>query len=112
MMTLFRSRQILALILVLFGVEVYAFAASPAPGVERFYIGTYSDHIYVSSLTLGSNKFGTTIVAVLGTNDPFSLQPSFVALSPHLPFFFSVFGNHGTVLSYSLNSPHAALNFF
>jgi hypothetical protein len=75
MMTLFRSRQIVALILVLFGVEVYAFAASPAPGMERFYIGTYSDHIYVSSLTLDSNKFGTTIVAGSDTNDP-SSHPS------------------------------------
>src|SRR5260370_32764508 len=88
MMTLFRSRQILALILVLFGVEVYAFAASPAPGMERFYIGTYSDNIYVSSLTLDSNKFGTTIVAGGGAHGPLPVSPAFLRFTPHLQVFY------------------------
>ena len=111
MKKLFRTRPITALVMILLGAGTHASAASPAPGVERFYIGTYSDHIYVSSLTLGSNKFGTTIVAGSDTNDPSSFQPSWVALTPNRNFLYSVDENDGTVLAYSVNPTNGTLNF-
>jgi len=97
--------------LVLCGAELPAAAASPAPGVERFYIGTYSDHIYVSSLTLGANKFGTAILAGSNPNNTSSFQPSFVALTPNRKFLYSVDENNGTVVAYSVNPTNGTLNF-
>jgi hypothetical protein len=51
-------------------------AASPAPGLERFYVGTYSGRIYQSSLNLGTTNFGT-ISQAAATADPRSwlLEP-------------------------------------
>jgi len=111
MKTLLHLRQLVVILLVLCGAELPAAAASPAPGVERFYIGTYSDHIYVSSLTLGANKFGTAILAGSNPNNTSSFQPSFVALTPNRKFLYSVDENNGTVVAYSVNPTNGTLNF-
>jgi 6-phosphogluconolactonase len=115
MMTKFRLREIAVLAIVFFGTEIHAFAALPAAGLERFYIGTYSDKIYVSSLNyssstnFGTNTFGTTVIAGNDTNDPSSFQPSFVALTPGRNFLYSVDENNGTVLAYSVNPTNGLL---
>src|SRR4051794_31366289 len=72
-------------------------AASPAPGVERFYVGTYSGRIYQSSLNLGLTNFGT-ISQVAATTDP-----SFLAFGPHRGFLYSVNEGPGTVSAFSVN---------
>jgi len=109
MRAIFRPRQKLALILVLWGAEIDAPAASPSGGLERFYIGTYSDEIYVSSLDLGTRKFGTVAAVGNDTNDLSSFQPSFVALTPNRKFLYSVDENTGTVLAYSVNPASGSL---
>jgi 6-phosphogluconolactonase len=112
-----RLRQIAALAVVFFGVEIHAFAALPAAGLERFYIGTYSGAIYVSSLNyasstnFGINTFGTLSTAGNNTNDPGSFQPSWVALTPSRNFLYSVDENNGTVLAYSVNPTNGVLKF-
>ena len=99
------------------GVEIHTFAALPATGLERFYIGTYSGAIYVSSLNytsstnFGTNTFGTVSTAGNNTNDLSSFQPSWVALSPGRDFLYSVDENNGTVLAYSVNPTNGILKF-
>src|SRR5258708_3843976 len=105
MMTLYRSRQIAALILVLFGAEIYAFAASPSPGLERFYIGDYGTSIYLSTLNLGTQRFGTA--SAVGTQS----SPSFIALTPTRRFLYAVNESGGTVLAYSVNPTNGSLKF-
>jgi 6-phosphogluconolactonase len=103
--------------MVFYGVEIDASAALPAPGLERFYIGTYSGAIYVSSLNyasstnFGTNTFGTVSSAGNNTNDPGSFQPSWVALTPSRNFLYSVDENNGTVLAYSVNPTNGILKF-
>jgi 6-phosphogluconolactonase len=102
-------RSKIALILLLSALQIPALNASPVGGLERFYIGTYSDAIYVSSLDLGTKKFGTVTVAGNDTNDISSFAPSFVALNPNRKFLYSVDENNGTVLAYSVNSTNGSL---
>ena len=104
MITLFRSRKIVALVMVLFGTEVYVLAASPAPGVERFYIGDYGTSIYVSTLNL-TNKFGTA--SATGAQS----SPSFLALTPDHRFLYAVNENGSTVVAYSVNPTNGNLTF-
>ena len=117
MMMSSRLRQITALAVVFCGVQIHAFAALPAAGLERFYIGTYSGAIYVSSLNytastnFGTNTFGTVSVAGNNTNDLSSFQPSWVALTPSRDFLYSVDENNGTVLAYSVNPTNGILKF-
>jgi len=104
MMTLFRSRHILALTMVLFGAEVCVFAASPSPGLERFYVGDGSA-IYLSTLNLATIKFGAASVAANQSG------PSFIALTPNRKFLYAVNEGGGTVLAYSVNPTNGALTF-
>ena len=97
------------LIVLLLGAAIEATAVSPSGGLERFYIGTYSDEIYVSSLDLGSRKFGAVTAAGNDTNDISSFQPSFVALTPNRKFLYSVDENNGTVVAYSVNATNGSL---
>src|SRR5882724_10078073 len=112
-----RLRQRAVLAVVFYGMEIHAFAALPAAGLERFYIGTYSGAIYVSSLNyasstnFGTNTFGTVSTAGNNTNDPGSFQPSWVALTPSRNFLYSVDENNGTVLAYSVNPTNGVLKF-
>ncbi len=106
-----RSRQSNALLMFLIGAEISAFAASPSGGSERFYIGTYSDKIYVSSLNLGTVKFGAVSAAGNNTNDVSSFEPSFVALTPNRKFLYSVDENNGTALAYSVNPSNGSLRY-
>ena len=111
MMAIFRPPLKIALILAFWGAEVDARAGLPLGGLERFYIGTYSDEIYLSSLDLGTKKFGPVIAAGNDTNDISSFQPSFVALTPNRKFLYSVDENNGTVLAYSVNPGDGSLKF-
>src|ERR1039457_5912637 len=112
-----RLRQIAALAVIFYGVEIHAFAALPTAGLERFYIGTYAAAIYVSSLNyasstnFGTNTFGTVSTAGNNTNDLGSFQPSWVALTPSRNFLYSVDENNGTVLAYSVNPTNGILKF-
>src|SRR5258708_32243497 len=92
----------LTLMLIFLGAEVDARAALPSGGTERFYIGTYSDEIYLSSLDLGTKKLGAVMPAGNHTNDISSFQPSFVALTPIRKFLYSPDVNNATVLAHSL----------
>lgn len=47
-------RLLLVVAISLFGIGVRVSADAPAPGLERFYIGTYSGAIYQSTLNLGT----------------------------------------------------------
>jgi len=111
MIALFRPLRQIALMAVVLGGEIHALAASPCGGLERFYIGTYSDEIYVSSLDLGTRKFGTVTGVGNDTNDISAFAPSFVALTPNRRFLYSVDENNGTVLAYSVNPASGSLKF-
>jgi 6-phosphogluconolactonase len=110
-MNITRPSQIAALSMFLFGAVMNAPAQTPAPGVERFYIGTYSDEIYLSTLNLGTGKFGTVSPVGNDTNDPSSFEPSFVAMTPNHQFLYSEDENNGTVLAYSVNPTFGTLKF-
>src|SRR5882724_8308779 len=99
-----RLRQRAVLAVVFYGMEIHAFAALPAAGLERFYIGTYSDVIYVSSLNYASstnfatNTFGTVSAASNNTKDPGSFQHFCAALTLSRYFLYSADENNGTDL--------------
>ncbi len=88
---------------ILYVAEFDTFAASPAAGLEGFYVGTYSDRIYRSSLDLGSATFGTITQAVATSS------PSFIALSPNRAFLYSVNENPATVSAFSVNATNGNL---
>ena len=111
MMAICRPLLAIALIPAFMGPGVDARAALSSGGSERFYIGTYSDEIYLSSLDLGTKKFGTVTAVGNDTNDISSFQPSFVALTPNRKFLYSVDENNGTVLAYSVNPTNGSLKF-
>jgi 6-phosphogluconolactonase len=102
-----RRANTIAFLLALLGVGIRALAA-PSGGLERFYIGTYSGKIYLSTLNLGTVKFGTPTAVGTDPSDT-SFQPSFVALTPDRKFLYSVDENNGTVLAYSVNSTNGSL---
>src|SRR5882762_1116973 len=84
LMTRFDIKLFVALAISLCRAELVAPAASPAPGLERFYIGTYAGAIYQSSLNLGTPAFGATnVAAVTGS-------PSFIAMTPDRRFLYAV----------------------
>ena len=105
MLMRFRLRQFVALAIVLCGAQSFAPAASPAPGAERFYIGTYAGAIYQSSLNLGAGAFGAISVAA-ATGDP-----SFVAMTPNRRFLYAVNENAGMVVAFSVNPANGVLTF-
>jgi 6-phosphogluconolactonase len=77
-------------------------AASPAAGVEGFYIGAYtsgaSKGIYKASLDLGAGTLGPTNLAGTDSN------PSFVALHPNHKFLYAVSEQTpGYVTAYSID---------
>ena len=77
---------------------------APAPGLERFYIGTYSGAIRQSTLDLGTASSGTKRAASIG-------DPSFLALTPDRRFLYAVNEGGGTVGAFSVNSTNGVLNF-
>jgi 6-phosphogluconolactonase len=101
MNTRIRLFAAVALSLGLSGIQVRADA--PAPRLERFYIGTYSGAIYQSTLSLGTQSFGASSVAVrIG-------DPSFVALTPDRRFLYAVNEGGGTVGAFSVNPTNGTL---
>src|SRR5712691_6624087 len=94
---------LVALILASGRVEIVAPAASPAPGIERFYVGTYAGAIYQSSLNLGTASFGGISVAAT-TGDP-----SFVAMTPNRKFLYAVNEGAGLVVAFSVNPTNSVL---
>ncbi len=101
--------QTIVSLMVLLGSGICALAA-PSGGLERFYIGTYSGKIYLSTLDLGTVKFGAASSVGTDPSDT-SFQPSFVALTRDRKFLYSVDENNGTVLAYSVNSTNGSLKF-
>jgi 6-phosphogluconolactonase len=96
-------RLLVVVVLTLGASGIRVSAAAPAPGVERFYIGTYSGAIYQSTLNLGTGSFGTASVAAsIG-------DPSFVALTPDRNFLYAVNEGGGTVGAFSVNPTNGVL---
>jgi 6-phosphogluconolactonase len=105
MLTRFGPKQFVVLGIVLCRAELFAPAAAPAPGLERFYIGTYAGAIYQSSLELGTPAFGVTnVAAVTGS-------PSFIAMTPNRQFLYAVNEGAGMVVAFSVNLTNGVLTF-
>jgi len=79
--------------------------AAPAPGLERFYVGSYSGAIYQSSLNLGTGSFGAITSAVA------TASPSWVALTPNRKFLYAVNEFADLVVAFSVNATNGALTF-
>ncbi len=92
----------MCLVIVLCGLDTGAPAASPAPGLERFFIGTYSGAIYRSSLNL-AGTLGPAGTAI-STGDP-----SFLALTPDRKFLYAVNEGAGAVVAFSVNPTNGNL---
>jgi 6-phosphogluconolactonase len=105
MMMRFGFRQFIFLAIVISGAGDIGSAASPAAGLERFYIGTYAGAIYQSSLNLGTGTFGA-ISNAASTGDP-----SWVAMTPNRQFLYAVNEGAGTVAAFSVNSATGVLTF-
>jgi 6-phosphogluconolactonase len=109
MSLIFQSRRIAVLLTVLCGMEMCASAAAPAPGWERFYIGTYttagSAGIYQSSLNLGTGVLGATNLVAATT------APSFIALTPNRKFLYAVNETANMVSAFSVNATNGFLTF-
>ena len=101
--TPFRPPLFLTFVLFSLGVGIRAFAVEPASGVERFYIGTYSGVINVSSLDLATGTFGPVSRAVSVSD------PSFLTMSPDRNFLYAVSEGGGAVVSFSVNPTNGAL---
>ena len=98
-----RIRLLAAVAMSLCASGIRVSAAEPAPGLERFYIGTYSGAIYQSTLNLGTGSFGAASVAAsIG-------DPSFVALTPDRRFLYAVNEGGGTVGAFSVNPTNGVL---
>ena len=78
-------------------------AETPAPGLERFYIGTYSGAIRLSTIDLSSSAFGPV------TNAASFGDPSFLALTPDRNFLYAVNEGGGMVGAFSINPTNGAL---
>lgn len=78
-------------------------SGGPAPGLERFYVGTYSGRIYQSTLDLGAATFGTITQAVATTD------PSFLAIAPNHAFLYSVNESLAAVSAFSINPTNGSL---
>jgi 6-phosphogluconolactonase len=90
-------------------------AASPAAGVEGFYIGTYtstnesagttSKGIYQASLNLGAGTFGPTNLAATAAD------ASFLAMHPNHKFLYAVSESGNYVSAYSINPTNRNLTY-
>ena len=98
-----RIRLLAAVAMVLGASGIRVSAAEPAPGLERFYIGTYSGAIRQSTLNLETGSFGAASVAVS------TADPSFVALTPDRRFLYAVNEGGGTVGAFSVNPTNGVL---
>jgi 6-phosphogluconolactonase len=109
MFLVFQPRILVVLLMVLCGMEICAHADALSPGLERFYIGTYttagSVGIYQSSLNLGTGAFGVTNLAATTT------APSFLAMTPDRRFLYAVNETANTVSAFSVNSSNGSLTF-
>jgi len=103
MFTIFRGGIAAVVWTLLVGIQNLATAQTPEPGLERFYVGTYSGRIYVSSLNLGTESFGAISNAVTTTD------PSFLAFSRNREFVYSVNEGPGTVSAFSVNQTNGTL---
>ena len=103
MLKIFGARRASASVVVLFGAALHALAASPAPGLERFYIGTYAGVISQASLNLSAATMGTISLAATTTD------PSFLALTPNRAFLYSVNEGPATVSAFSVNATNGSL---
>ena len=98
-----RIRLFAAVAMTLCASGIRVSAATPSPGLERFYIGTYSGAIYQSTLNLGAGSLGAASVAAsIG-------DPSFVALTPDRRFLYAVNEGGGTVGAFSVNLTNGVL---
>jgi 6-phosphogluconolactonase len=81
--------------------SAFARGGTPAAGLERLYIGTYTSSssrgIYQSSLDLANGAVDTTNLAAATTD------PSYVALHPTGNFLFAVNESGGAVVAFSVN---------
>jgi 6-phosphogluconolactonase len=98
-----QMRQLAAVAISLGASGILGSAADPVPGLERFYIGTYSGAIYLSTLNLGAGSFGAASRAVSAGD------PSFVALTPDRSFLYAVNEGGGTVGAFSVNPTNGTL---
>ncbi len=99
----FRAGLLTASFVALIGAGSQSRAATPAPGIERFYVGTYSGVIYQSTLNLGAGTFGTISQAVATTD------PSFIAMTPNRAYLYSVNEGPATVSAFSVNATNGTL---
>ncbi|MES1181029.1 MAG: beta-propeller fold lactonase family protein, partial [Verrucomicrobiota bacterium] len=109
MLQLFQPRQMAVLLLAFCAMQICAAAAALAPGLERFYIGTYTTSgsvgIYQSTLNLGTGTFGATNLAATTT------APSFIALTPDRKFLYAVNETANTVSAFAVNATNGSLTF-
>ena len=98
-----RIRRLAAVAMSLCASGIRVNADAPAPGLERFYIGTYSGAIYQSTLNLGAGTFGAATSAVSAGD------PSFLALTPDRKFLYAVNEGGGTVGAFSVNPTNGVL---
>jgi len=91
--------------MVISGAENFGRAASPAAGLERFYLGTYAGAIYQSSLNLDTGTFGA-IGSAATTGDP-----SWVAMTPNRQFLYAVNEYAGMVVAFSVDAANGVLTF-
>jgi 6-phosphogluconolactonase len=105
----FRIRLVFVLLLVICVMAISGPAAALTPGLERFYIGTYTSGgsvgIYQSSLNLETGTFGVTNLAAITTD------PSFVALTPNRKFLYAVNETANTVSAFSVNPTNGFITF-
>src|SRR5882724_4969539 len=88
----------------LFAGEAPAQPVSPLPGVERFYVGTYSGQIWEVSLNLATGKFiATNLAASLGG------APSFIAITPNRKYLYAVDENNNLAIAYVINPTNGLL---
>src|SRR4051794_23811279 len=101
----FRLRNFVFLAIAFLGLKDFGRAASPAAGLERFYIGTYAGGIYQSSLNLDTGNFGGISNAVPTAN------PSWVAIAPNRQFLYAVNEFGDMVVAFSVNPADGVLTF-
>ena len=98
-----RIRLLFAVAIALGPSGILVGAEAPAPGLERFYIGTYSGAIRQSTLDLSTGALGASTAAVsIG-------DPSFLALTPDRKLLYAVNEGGGTVGAFSVNPTNGAL---
>src|SRR5205823_8935075 len=99
----FRLTQFVLLPIVFSAMESFDAAASVAPALERFYIGTYAGAIYHSSLNVGTGILGS--LSVSATSD----SPSWEAITPNRKFLYAVNEFAALVSAFSVNPTNGVL---